>query len=497
MKLKKVMAMAMAATMAVGLTACGGSDDGSGAESGSATGGGESEAESEASAETEAEAEAEPEAESQAEEGGGSDGTLSYADITLGEDYTDLTTTITMFNHRTDMDSDDYGGVNWKQYLEEFNKMYPNITVNISTSTGYADDALMHLQSGDYETIMMIPAVDKADLGDYFLPFGDLETMESEINYATAWEYDGQVYGVPSTATTQGIVYNKKVFEEAGVTELPATPDEFLEALQKIKDNTDAIPLYTNYAAGWTMGAWDAYIGSNATGDATYMNQKFIHTKDPFQDYGDGTHAYAVYKILYDAVANGLIEDDFTTTDWEGCKGMINNGEIGCMVLGSWAIPQMKAAGPNIDDIGYMPFPITVNGTQYASDGADYSYAINVNASEDEQAAAMVFIKWLTEESGFSYNEDGLPVDADSTETKLSFDGVTFVQDEVSLPGEEDLLNEMNSESELNFNNGGDSKVQEIVEHAYNGDMTYDEIMAQWNESWASAQESLGIEVTE
>lgn len=108
------------------------------------------------------------------------------------------------------------------------------------------------------------------------------------------------------------------------------------------------------------MGAWDAYIGNNATGDNTYMNQKLVHTKDPFQNYGDDTHAYAVYKILYDAVADGLIEDDFATTDWEGCKGMINNGEIGCMVLGSWAYPQMEAAGENGADIGYMPFPITV-----------------------------------------------------------------------------------------------------------------------------------------
>ena len=255
--------------------------------------------------------------------------------------------------------------------------MYPNITVELTTDTNYADDALMHLQSGDYETVMMIPAVDKADLSNYFISYGDLDTMKTQINYATTWEYGGQVYGVPSTATTQGIVYNKKVFEEAGVTELPKTPEEFIDALQKIKDNTDAIPLYTNYAAGWTMGAWDAYIGNNATGDNTYMNQKFVHTKDPFQNYGDDTHAYAVYKILYDAVADGLIEDDFATTDWEGCKGMINNGEIGCMVLGSWAYPQMEAAGENGADIGYMPFPITVNGEQYkmkvGSDTKSYS----------------------------------------------------------------------------------------------------------------------------
>ena len=31
------------------------------------------------------------------------DGSLSYADIKLGEDYTDLTATISLFKHRTDL----------------------------------------------------------------------------------------------------------------------------------------------------------------------------------------------------------------------------------------------------------------------------------------------------------------------------------------------------------------------------------------------------------
>lgn len=479
--LKKLLATTLVAGMTLSMAACGSSDSDSASTD---------TAKDETAATTET-AGADDAADTSAEGG------LSYADIELGKDYTDLETTISLFNHRTDLESEDYGGTTWSEYLAAFNEMYPGIKVELTTDTNYADDALTHLQSGDYETVMMIPQVDKSDLSNYFLSYGDLTTMQGQINYATTWEYDGEVYGVPSTATTQGIVYNKKVFEEAGITELPKTPDEFIAALQAIKDNTDAIPLYTNYAAGWTMGAWDAYIGNNATGDSTYMNQKLVHTKDPFQDYGDNTHAYAVYKILYDAVASGLTEDDYSTTDWEGCKTMINNGEIGCMVLGSWAYPQMEAAGENAADIGYMPFPITVDGVQYASAGADYSFGINVNASEEEQAAAMVFVKWMTLESGFSYNEDGLPVAAGSNETKLSFEGVTFLEDEPSVSGEEDYLNMMNSESELNINAGGDSKIQEIIEHAANGDMTFDEIMAEWNQAWSDAQEVNGIEVTE
>ncbi len=457
MKAKQVIAAGMAAAMALGLGACGSSNSSSTTEEASTT----------------------------------------YADLVLGEDYTDLEATITMFSNRTDLDSEDYNGVNFDQYLEAFNEVYPNITVNITTDTNYADDALTHLQSGDYETIVMIPNIDKSDLSTYFMSYGSLDTMSEEVNYADTWTYDGECYGVPSTATTSGIVYNKAVFEEAGITELPTTVDELLEDFQLIADNTDAIPLYTNYAASWPLEQWDSLIGTAATGDSTYMNQQLAHTSDPFSDPGDGTGAYNVYRVLYEAVANGLTEDDYSTTDWESSKTKLNNGEIACMVLGSWAYPQMEAAGDNAENVGYMSFPITVDGTQYAASGADYCYGINVNASADEKTAALIFVKWMTEESGYSYNEDGLPVVAGSTETKLDFGDVTLLIEEAAVEGEEDLLGELNSESELNINAGGSDKMKELVECASDGSKTFDEIMDEWNAEWTEAQEALGVEINE
>ena len=145
---------------------------------------------------------------------------------------------------------------------------------------------------------------------------------------------------------------------------------------------------------------------------------------------------------------------------------------------------------------GYIPFPISVNGKQYASSGADYCFGINVNASDDEKQAALVFVKWMTEKSGYAYNEDSLAI-VPGSESKISFDGVDFVADEPALEGEEDYLNQLNSESELNVSNGGNDKIQAIIEHAANGDMSFDDIMAEWNQKWSDAQESLGIEVTE
>jgi len=468
MKLKKFMALVLTATLTLSIAGCG-KDDEAGTQNNT------SNTNANASTSNKETADA-----------------LTYGEIVLGETEKDLTATIKVLSHRTDLVD-----TKFPEYIAEFKEMYPGITVQYETITDYAPQALLRIEQDDWD-IMMIPAVDKKDLPTYFIPFGTLEEVSEEVRFANTWMNGENVYGIPSTGNAQGIVYNKKVFADAGITELPDTPDEFVTALQAIEEKTDAIPLYTNYAAGWTMGAWDAYLGGSATGDATFMNQKLLHAQNPFADKGDGTGPYAVYKILYDAVANGLTEEDYTTTDWEGCKGMINNGEIGCMVLGSWAFTQMVDAGPNGADIGYMSFPITqADGKQYASAGADYSYGINAKADEANQKAAMIYVKWLTEESGFSFGEGGIPIDVEGEYPELyaAFDGIEFVADETALAGEEDYLNELNAESELMINAGGDKKIQAIIEHAANKDMSFDDIMAEWNTAWSDAQSSLGIEV--
>ena len=479
MKLKKFLGLGLAVAMAFSLVACGS----------------EAVTETPATEETAVTEETEAVEEVEATEEVAVEGS-AYQSIVLGETGTDITTTIKWLDHRTDLV--DSGKM--AEYIAKFNETYPNITVEVEGITDYANDALLRLTSADWGDIMMVPAVDKDELQNYFVPFGTYDELNPEYNFITNWMYEGNIYGMPSTATAQGIVYNKAVFEAAGITEIPTTPEEFIAALQLIKDNTDAIPLYTNYAAEWTMGAWDAYIGGSANGSADYQNLVLPYTADPFTDLGTGAGAYQLYKVLYDVVANGLIEEDYSTTDWEGCKGMINSGEIGTMVLGSWAVSQMQAAGDNADDIGYMSFPITVDGKQYASAGPDYCYGININASDDNKLASMIFIKYMVEQSGFYYDEGGLPAlrsDTNYPELYSAFEGIEFLVDTPAEAGKENVLSDLNTESELMINQGGNTKLMEIVEHAANGDMTFDEIMAEWNAAWTAAQESVGVEVTQ
>lgn len=459
MKKKKVLALVMAAAMTFSLAACGNSDSGDNSDNGGDT----------------------------------ADKTSVTLDqITLGEDYTDISADLHFLTHRTDSIDNQFA-----EYIAAFQEMYPNINIEYEGITDYANDVTTRLSTGDWGDICMIPTtVSKDDLGDYFLPMGDTDTLSQTYTLLDNFSYDGLSYGIPSMANIQGVVYNKAVFEEAGVTEVPTTPDEFLDALQAIKDNTDAIPLYTNFAAGWTMSAWDAYIDGCATGDPNFVNEGLTKGENPFADRGDETGPYAVYNTLYEAVSRGLTEDDPTTTDREGSKGMINNGEIGCMVLGSWALPQMQAAGDHADDIAYMPFPISIDGEQYTTEGPDYFYGINVNSSEDEQIAAMCYIKYLVEETDYAETQGGVDclVDAEFPEALAAFqtDTVHIIVNEPAAAGEETLQSDVNNDSELGINVSGECAT-EVVENAVTGEKTMDQLADEWNAAWTAAQEANGI----
>ncbi len=140
----------------------------------------------------------------------------TFDQIVLGEN-TDLTAKIHFAYHRTDI-PDKLNG-----YVEEFRKTYPNIEIEYELITDYAENALLRVDNTDW-TIMGIPTVQKDELSKYFVPLGDLETLGGLYNFMSSQSFEGVCYGIPSTGNANGVLYNKRIFAEAGVTELPKTP---------------------------------------------------------------------------------------------------------------------------------------------------------------------------------------------------------------------------------------------------------------------------------
>lgn len=399
----------------------------------------------------------------------------------------EITGEITVLTNRTDIVDTAF-----QDYKAEFEAAYPGTTVNFEAITDYEGEVSIRLNTEDYGDVLLIPnSVTPDQFPLFFEPLGTIDELSETYRFVEEKSFDGNGYGVAITGNAQGIVYNKTVWEAAGVTELPTTPEEFLDALQAIADNTDAIPYYTNYADGWPLTQWGGNRG--LTGN---VNESIDLTQSD-APWASGEYYEMTDGLLYDIVAAGLSEEDPLTTNWEESKTLIGSGQVATMVLGSWAITQMRdaavAAGGSADEIGYMPFPYQVDGTFYSTIGGDYKNAINVNS--DNKATARAWIEWFAAESGYAQSQGGLSplVDGPSPDTLGDFDaaGVQYIELAPAPAGSESLENDIANTAEIDL--WGPIYRQQLIDIARGAaDGDKESFFEQLNQRWADARAQVG-----
>jgi raffinose/stachyose/melibiose transport system substrate-binding protein len=401
--------------------------------------------------------------------------------------------TFTILNHRTDLDQSG----DWKKlYVDPFQAKYPGIkTITTESITDYHNIVKTRLNTTDYGDVLVIPnGVTASEYPNFFEPLGSVDDLKAKYRFIEeTGNFEGKVYGIAINGNGNGILYNKKVFAAAGITDWPKTTDEFIADLQAIKDKVPGVdPLYTNYKDGWPMSQWQPYTGISVA-DPDF-SAKMAHDASPW-DPGKGQ--YITDKLLYDVVKAGLNEKDPTTTDWEPSKQLVATGKIGVMALGSWAISQMqgvaKTAGADPADIGYMPFPNQVDGKFESTTGGDLRLAINKNTKCMD--AAKAWVSYFIDESGYAANENGIPtsVTGAAPDWFKAFQdaGVNLYLENAAPAGEEGLRDNIAKEAEIDL--WGNVYRQALVDDArgqtHDG---MDKIFSDLNKKWSDAKTALG-----
>ncbi|WP_062319691.1 ABC transporter substrate-binding protein [Halolactibacillus sp. JCM 19043] len=445
---KKLMVLLMSLFMLVALAACGGDDDTSGSDD------------------------------------TGSDNESSE-DVPMYEAWKDMDPEeiegdLTVITNRTDIVDDVF-----QDYKEQFESKYSNVNVTFEALNDYGGDIMPRINTQDFGDVQYLPTeLPIQDIPNFFEPMGSLEEMQEKYLGVEERAVNDTVYGIPIAVTYTGVIYNKAVFEEAGITEIPQTQAEFLEALQMVKDNTDAIPLYSNYADAWPLTQWQGAVSTTA-GTETYYNIDILDDPRPFEA---GDPHYDHYKLMYDVAEQGLIEEDPLTTDWEASKVMMNEGKIATMVLGSWALGQIQGAGPNPDDIAIMAYPNDADRTLFSLSG---DYNISISKFSENKPAAFAWVDWFINESGYSVEQAGgisaakdVPLPDTLADAKAA--GAEFVMLEPSPEELKGKLDAIDKESEVGL--WAQDKKQILVEAAIgNRDMSFDDVMNDWNDAWEAA----------
>ncbi len=407
----------------------------------------------------------------------GNSGTTNSAGENAGDNGGEGTTEklsgkVTFLTNRTDMIGKEYD-----EYVKRFNEKYPDIKIEFEASqTDYNQQIKVRMASGELPDLMFIPDIPNSDLPKYFASLDDLQ-FSSELTFKDFKSFDGKLYGITTGNSTSGIVYNKKAFADAGITEVPKTWDEFLAACEKLKQN-GVIPLSSNFKDKWPLGSWVYDMPRIIENNKDFPNER-INMEAPFSmDNGYGK-AMMLLKTLAD---KDYLEKDINSTNWEQSKKDIASGKMAMYFLGNWVINQVIGVGAESDNIGFFPLPYDNSGTIRAPFNPDFFYAVNKDSKNLE--ATKAFLTWMIEESGYEDFAGFIsPLQGrDSKLSQLAEFQATGVEMQEGVADDPKVI-EISNKAQIDL----PAIAQEFV-------LAKDpqKVLDKWNKAWANAKKELG-----
>lgn len=145
---------------------------------------------------------------------------------------------------------EDRYGVKVKVETQQWQGIQDRITTALSE-----DGTVDVLEIGNTQTVGYADTGGLADLGE----FADEPWNENMLDSARV---DGTLYALPWYGANRVVVYDKSIWAEAGA-EVPTTRAEWIEALEKIDENTDAEPIYLPGQSYYVLGGFIADEGGS------------------------------------------------------------------------------------------------------------------------------------------------------------------------------------------------------------------------------------------
>ncbi len=285
--------------------------------------------------------------------------------------------------------------------LDEFESENPNIKVQLETVGGGADYSAAlkaKFASGEHPDIFNNGGFTElglwkehlADLSDepwveHLLPIGAVPMTDE----------DGTLYGMPVNLEGYGFIYNKDLFEEAGITEEPKTFTDLLEAAQKLEEN-DITAFSAGYAEWWVIGQHLLNIPYAEQGDPT----AFIDGLNEGTETFVGNEGFEQFQALIDLE----IEYGNTnplTTDYNTQVTQFANGQTAMLQQGNWVENMIYELNPDIN-MGIIPISLNDDGEAKLPIGVPNNWVLNKNSEKLEEAKLL--LDWMVNsETGQRY----------------------------------------------------------------------------------------------
>lgn len=231
---------------------------------------------------------------------------------------------------------------------------------------------------------------------------------------------DGVNYGMTyfDTTTDYYMVYNKKLFADAGITSVPTTFSEFEAACQALLDN-GITPIYEPVADGWhqTM-LWTAsaqILDKKTPGIIDKLNKNEM-------TFAENKDMLTMLEQIADLAQKGYFGDNYLSDEFANAEGYMASGEYAMSFLKPGAISSIVAndmnAGYTEDDFGLMLLPLLDNQYLNVHPAGPSKFIYSGSANID---AAKQYLSYISTKESLQYvidnasDVENLPFDAGQT----------------------------------------------------------------------------------
>jgi multiple sugar transport system substrate-binding protein len=285
-----------------------------------------------------------------------------------------------------------------QKFAKDFHELHPNITIEFeSVSAGQSTTKLITQVAGS--TAPDVAFVDASavtefasrnalvNLDGYMAGSPTTKAEDFVPAFLTMSQVDGSTYGLPYDGETTGLFYRTDMFEQAGITEPPATWDDFEADAQKLTDpaaKTYGFAIFAPEAEYY----WEPWLWQGG-GHLTTEDGSAVAFNSP-----EGKQAADFYVGLRDYSP----PDYYSSNSWDG-RVAFATGKVAMYEAGAWFGGEMKSSFPKIDgkwDVAPLPSgPTGICGTTVAGDSL-VMFDDAATGNGENQDAAWLWMEYLT-----------------------------------------------------------------------------------------------------
>lgn len=286
---------------------------------------------------------------------------------------------------------------------QQYMASHPDVQLNVTTIGG-GEDWKASLQSkflsGNAPDIFVVNGPE--ELNDWISMLADLSDTACALGaYDTAIEdvtVDGKVYGLPVNLEGFGLVYNKSIFEKAGIdADEIDTWNELVDAVKLLDSKKEELGLTAVFAQNCSQ--YQALSNMAAT---IYLSpelengRKTLETAELEFTYSDE------FKEYIDLLQQYGIQPSLSVTYADQVNRYFCLGEVAIIPQGNWIFNTIKQMDAQLaENVGIMGIPIDSIGTDYVYVNVPYYWVVNKDNSDEVIEASKDFLDWLyTSEEG-------------------------------------------------------------------------------------------------